>query len=139
MISLETQYSLLINSVIFGAYLGITYDMLRFFRKQNYWFKVITDILFWVTQSAIASLFFYNISYGIIPIYLFIMFFVGFVIYYYFLHGFLFGRLIFISNNTKKLFTTTKKQRDFMLGIDNIDRLGTLFKKIKLNKTKDSK
>ncbi|QVK21211.1 spore cortex biosynthesis protein YabQ [Mycoplasmatota bacterium] len=139
MIPLKTQYSLLINSIIFGAYLGITYDFLRFYRNNNYWFKVFTDIVFWVTQSIVASYFFYNISYGIIPIYLFIMFFVGFVSYYYFLHDFLTNKLLTITTNTTKFYRKTEKQRRFALGIDNYEKMIKFFKKIKLNKRKKSK
>lgn len=139
MITLETQYSLLINSIIFGAYLGITYDMLRFFRNKNYWFKVISDVIFWVTQSAVASLFFYNISYGIIPIYLFIMFFVGFVSYYFFFHDFLITQLLMITNNSKKVYRNTSKQRRYILGVDNYEFIYNTIKKIKLNKPKRTK
>ncbi|XMB67893.1 spore cortex biosynthesis protein YabQ [Mycoplasmatota bacterium zrk1] len=139
MIPLKTQYSLLINSIIFGAYLGITYDFLRFYRNNNYWFKVFTDIVFWVTQSIVASYFFYNISYGIIPIYLFIMFFVGFVSYYYFLHDFLTNKLLTITTNTTKFYRKTEKQRRLALGIDNYEKMIKFFKKIKLNKRKKSK
>ncbi|QVK17989.1 spore cortex biosynthesis protein YabQ [Mycoplasmatota bacterium] len=81
---LKTQFELLLYSFFIGIYLGVTYDLLYYF-IFIYLKKVVKyfcDILFFVCQGFIIFQVIYKINNGIIPLYCFIFFGLGFLIYY---------------------------------------------------------
>ena len=135
MISIKVQYLLFINSLIFGCYLGITFDILNLIKSKHYWIRVLRDISFWVIQAIIASMFFYNISYGVIPKYLFILFGVGFVLYRMFLRNQFLLNLDILINKTKIIYKKSSKQRKFLFPYDNYHLMRNLYMK-KIRKVK---
>ncbi len=129
MISINTQYSLLLNSIIFGIYLGITYDILKFFATKRYWLHVTKDILFWIVQGLISGYFFYKISNGIIPIMLFLLFLAGYLIYSLTLKKCLNKYFIQNIQSLKSIVKANKKLIFFLLAFDLYAKLRTFIKK----------
>lgn len=84
--NLDIQFELFIYSLFIGVYLGVTYDLLYYFILMH--LKKITkyflDIIFFVIQSFIVFKVIYRINYGVIPVYCYFIFLIGFLFYYRF-------------------------------------------------------
>jgi spore cortex biosynthesis protein YabQ len=83
--SLLTQFELFLFSIFVGIYLGVTYDLIYYFvlmhlKKIQ---KAILDVLYFIIQSFIVFRVMFKISNGIIPIYCYGLFIIGFIIYHY--------------------------------------------------------
>ena len=88
MISFEDQIVYIIYFLLFGMFLAITYDLLHRFlrsRKINIVISYIIQFLYWLGMVFISCLYIYHISEGKIFIYTFLFFFVGVIIYGFFL------------------------------------------------------
>ncbi len=81
---LKTQFELLMYSFLIGFYLGVTYDLFFYFifMHLNKILKFIFDLIFFVCQGFIIFHLIYGINHGIIPLYCYIFFGLGFFIYY---------------------------------------------------------
>lgn len=81
---INLQHQMLLVSLVLGGGMGLTYDLLRCFRRiipQGLIFVSIEDFLYWFiwTMVIIDSIVSYN--YGEIRIYIFIFILVGFIVY----------------------------------------------------------
>lgn len=70
-------------SILIGIYLGVSYELLHMLilKHLNKLVKFIIDILFFVLQGFLVFRVLFNINYGIIPLYSYFLFLVGFLIY----------------------------------------------------------
>lgn len=82
--ALNIQFELFIYALFIGIYLGVTYDLLYYFilMHLNKIVKTICDIIFFICQGFIIFNIIYKINNGIIPVYCYFLFFLGFLIYY---------------------------------------------------------
>lgn len=88
MISFRDQVILVIYFLIFGMFLSAMFDILHYFLRK---FKLklvlsyIIESIFWILMVVIACLYMLKVSDGYLSIYTFGFFFLGVVIYTYFL------------------------------------------------------
>jgi len=83
---INIQFQLLTYALLIGFYLGVTYDLFEIFilkhmRKMP---GIILQLLFFVVQARIVFLVLYEVNNGLIPFYVYPLFFVGFLIYHRF-------------------------------------------------------
>lgn len=83
---LNIQFELFIYSLFIGVYLGVTYDLFYYFIFMHVHkiIKMICDMLFFVSQGFIVFHLIFKINNGIIPIYCYFLFLLGFLIYYHY-------------------------------------------------------
>ncbi|MDF2699821.1 MAG: hypothetical protein K0Q49_1377 [Haloplasmataceae bacterium] len=111
--NLNTQFELFLFSLFIGIYLGVTYDLLYYFIFMHVkkLIKYVFDLIFFVSQSFIVFNVIYRINYGIVPVYSYFLFAIGFLIYFKFSEKYYMERiyplkklLIRILNKLLKLF-----------------------------------
>lgn len=80
MLDIHTQYLLFIYSLFVGVYLGVTYDLLELLilKRLHKILKSILQIIFFIFQAQLVFRVFYQINYGIIPLYCYFLFILGY-------------------------------------------------------------
>ncbi|MBP3621303.1 MAG: spore cortex biosynthesis protein YabQ [Lachnospiraceae bacterium] len=83
---IDIQFNMFCMSILYGAGMGISYDVIRIFRrivKTNGFFVGLEDLLFWIVWAfvTIDGIHIYNS--GELRIYVFLGILIGFLIYRY--------------------------------------------------------
>ncbi|MBE5953505.1 MAG: hypothetical protein E7257_05040 [Lachnospiraceae bacterium] len=81
---INLQHQMLLVSLILGAWMGFTYDLLRCFRRiipQSLLFVSIEDFIYWFIWTMVIINSIVRFNYGEIRIYIFVFLFVGFMMY----------------------------------------------------------
>ncbi|GAA0781832.1 spore cortex biosynthesis protein YabQ [Hathewaya limosa] len=98
------QISLFIFSLMAGVITGLFFDIYRLIRgveKPGNIITVIEDILFWILTSILVFIFLLYTNYAYVSIYIYLLIFIGIVIYLRFLSNFC---LLIIYNFSKYIF-----------------------------------
>lgn len=98
------QISLFIFSLMAGFITGLFFDIYRLIRsveKPGNIITVIEDILFWILTSILVFIFLLYTNYAYVSIYIYLLIFIGIVIYLRFLSNFC---LLIIYNFSKYIF-----------------------------------
>ena len=82
--SLNIQFYLLIHTILYGTFLGLTFDTLDLFVQQmkKKIYRDILIILYWIVQLPLAVLFFHRTNHGEFQSYLLIFVLLGGLIYF---------------------------------------------------------
>jgi spore cortex biosynthesis protein YabQ len=81
---IETQLKIIVLLILFGIFLIATYDIFYYvidLLKPKTWIRLISEILFGALQLFIAYRYSYKICEGYVPIYFFLFFGLGILIY----------------------------------------------------------
>lgn len=83
MIGINEQFTLFVYSLFIGVYLGVSYDLLHLFvlKYGNKISNSILQIVFFLIQAIIVFNVLYQINYGVIPLYSYLLFLIGFLVY----------------------------------------------------------
>jgi len=84
MIDLSGHFHLLIHTLLYGAYLALTFDFLLIIckKKQHVLLKHTLIGLFWMLQIPLILLYFYQVNHGVFQSYLLIFIFFGALCYH---------------------------------------------------------
>jgi spore cortex biosynthesis protein YabQ len=84
--NLTIQYALFFYSIFIGVYLGVSYDIFEMFllKYLNQVLRAILQIGFFILQAMLVFKVLFNINRGVIPLYSYFLFLVGFLIYSHF-------------------------------------------------------
>lgn len=83
---IHTQLDMAIISLIIGALMGFSYDIIRIFRRMvshNLFFVSLEDVIYWFIWTIITLDKIYTYNYGMLRIYIIIGLLMGFIIYRY--------------------------------------------------------
>ncbi len=130
MISYLEQIKLIIYFLIFGAFLGVTLDTIKYIIKnENIIVRYVLEILYWGIILIIAYLYIVKVQEGFINIYTIIFYIGGFILYYLLIsqsHHNVIDKGIYIYNKYIK-----KILIDLLYPKELMHILMRLFKKIK--------
>jgi len=82
--TLDIQFKTMLAMMVAGFCLGITFESFRYFTPLWYrkiFLRYLLEILFWVSQTALAFWLLYQINNGELRFYIILAFFLGFSIY----------------------------------------------------------
>lgn len=83
MISYIEQIKLIIYFIIFGSFLGVTLDTIKYIIKnENIFVRYVLELIYWVIILLIAYLYIVKVQNGFINIYTIIFYIFGFIAYY---------------------------------------------------------
>ena len=130
MISYIEQIKLIIYFIIFGSFLGVTLDTIKYIIKnENIIVRYVLEFIYWVIILLIAYLYIVRVQNGFINIYTIIFYILGFTSYYLILsssHHNIIDKGIYIYNRyIKKIIKELFYSREIFSFIKGI------FKKIK--------
>jgi len=85
--SLHTQFDLFIHMILYGAFIGITYDGVNIVKndmrhKAN---RVVTMVVYWAILVPLTYLYLYNVNEGIMHIFVFASLIIGNALYFKFM------------------------------------------------------
>jgi len=85
--NLQTQFDLFIHMILYGAFIGITYDGVNIVKndmrhKAN---RVVTMTIYWAILVPLTYLYLYNVNEGIMHLFVFASLFIGFALYFKFM------------------------------------------------------
>lgn len=83
-ISVSTQISLVIFSLLAGIFTGILFDiyrMIRGFKNLNKYITFVEDLLFWILASILVFLFLLYTNYAYVSIYIYLLIAIGVCLY----------------------------------------------------------
>lgn len=88
MISYTEQIKLIIYFIIFGSFLGVTLDTIKYITKnENILVRYVLEIIYWAIILLIAYLYIVKVQNGFINIYTIFFYIFGFVGYYLLISG----------------------------------------------------
>lgn len=124
------QARMMIQFILLGMFMSIMIDVADFFRTKNKFSSSVVQLLFWFVMSLVVCKVVLVISKGFLPLYTFAFFFVGYLIYRFFLRK----RFVHVlAKMKKKLRTSRKKVIAFILPVEltrkSIALLNKLWKK----------
>ena len=85
--SLNTQFTLMIHAILYGIFIGITFDCVMIVKNQlfNQIVKIALIALYWIVQLPLTFIYIYNVNEGIFHMYILIFLALGIVLYYKFM------------------------------------------------------
>jgi len=85
--SLAIQFYLLIHMVLYGAFVGITFDCITTLKDdlKNKYLKIAVMILYWIAQIPLVYIYTYNVNDGIFHFYIIIFLIIGALSYFKFM------------------------------------------------------
>ena len=85
--SLNTQFILMIHVILYGIFIGITFDCVSLIKHNilNPIVQMAVIVLYWIVQLPLTFIYIYNVNEGIFHLYILLFLFVGAVIYYKFM------------------------------------------------------
>ena len=114
MISYVEQIRLIIYFLIFGYFIGCTYDTLKFFiNKINIVFHYVLESVYWVIILVIAYHYIIKVQKGFINIYTIIFYILGLLFYYVVFRKWHFNTLKNIANYFNKFIKKILKEMFF--------------------------
>lgn len=115
--SLNTQFYLLIHTILYGVFIGLTFDTTSQF-VQKVKRKITVDliiILYWVLQLPIAIWYFHQVNNGKFQSYLIIFVFVGGVLYIKLIRKNYLKNLKILLKNVKVIVKWAKKALNLLI------------------------
>lgn len=112
------QTALAVWSVILGAFLCAVYDVFRLFRmirKQNRVLLFVFDFIFCVFSAACFLILFFNLSYGRLRMYAFVLAAVGFMLWRFTVSRLIMMLLLKLIKRIKKLLSLIKMRASVKL------------------------
>lgn len=85
--SLNTQFILMIHAILYGVFIGITFDCVTIVKNQlfNQIVQMVLIVLYWIVQIPLTFVYIYNVNEGIFHLYILIFLVLGVVLYYKFM------------------------------------------------------
>ena len=82
--SLETQVYLLVHTILYGMFIGISFDTMEIFRRQISigFLRNLMLVIFWILQMPLIVVYFFQISGGMFQTYLVIFLMLGAYVYF---------------------------------------------------------
>lgn len=106
-----SEFALALWSVIVGAFLCAVYDVFRLFRlrrKQNAVLLFVCDIVFSVISAVCTAVLFFNLSYGRMRAYSFLLIAVGFLIWRFTVSRAVMRLMLVLINALSKILNSIK-------------------------------
>lgn len=99
--SLSLQYYLFIHMLLYGAFIGITFDLVSALKQELAFkpFKIVMMTFFWITQTLLTYLYIYNVNEGVFHLYIIIFLIGGALIYFRWLRAVFFRDLEILGKN----------------------------------------
>lgn len=104
LLPMYVQFKIILCGLLSGFIIGILYDIYRIIRGDNLptVFKFCEDILFWILSSIIVFIFLLYNNYAIMGTYIYILIFLGLIIYLKLFSKIIFNLEISLGNNIMK-------------------------------------
>ena len=85
--SLNTQFALMIHAILYGIFIGITFDCVTIVKNQlfNKIVQIAWIILYWTIQIPLTFIYIYNVNEGIFHLYILLFLALGVILYYKFM------------------------------------------------------
>jgi len=117
MINLSGHFYLLIHTLLYGAYLALTFDFLQILCKKmtKSWLQPTLTGLFWGLQIPLILLYFYQVNYGVFQSYLLIFIFLGAFFYTTFLKVIFFKHLREVAHFSFHVYRALRKLLDVFI------------------------
>jgi len=105
LISICFQIRLIFFSLVAGIFTGILFDIYRLLRglkNPNKYITFVEDVLFWILGSILVFLFLLYTDYAYVSIYIYLIIFLGIVIYIKFFSDIIISILIIVFGNISR-------------------------------------
>lgn len=85
--SLNTQFILMIHAILYGVFIGITFDCVTIVKNQlfNQIVQIALIVLYWIVQIPLTFVYIYNVNEGIFHLYILLFLALGAILYYKFM------------------------------------------------------
>jgi len=115
--NLSTQVDLFIHMILYGAFIGITYDGVNIItddmrHKAN---RIITMTIYWAILVPLTYLYLYNVNEGIMHLFVFASLFIGNTLYFKLLKQHFRKDLEMLGKNIFLILNVTKKVTNFLI------------------------